>query len=250
MHESEIGHIHEIDDTPGGARLLQQHIAGTFTEIHPTGDKVVKVVGEEYEIIIKDKSILIEGDLNVTVKGNKNELIQGDYVLEVEGDMYTKIHKNQRIRVGARGEAKGGGNREEEIVGSHAFDVRQAVKGRVGSAEDGARDFDVTIGGNESRIVGGNFDLNVTKNLTEISLADILINAKNNMSLKTTTGIVAIGAGSNVDMRSSATTLIKSGTTYTETVGTTRTSTTGSTWSHTSGGDITITGGPNINLNP
>ena len=46
---------------------------------------------------------------NVTVKGNKNELIQGDYVLEVEGDMYTKIHKNQRIRVGARGEAKGGG---------------------------------------------------------------------------------------------------------------------------------------------
>ena len=32
--------------------------------------------------------------------------------------MYTKIHKNQRIRVGARGEAKGGGNREEEIVGS------------------------------------------------------------------------------------------------------------------------------------
>ena len=214
VHESEIGHIHEIDDTPGGARLLQQHITGTFTEIHPKGEKVVKVVGDCYEIIIKDKSILIEGDLNVTVKGNKNELIQGDYVLEVEGDMYTKIHKNQRIRVGARGEAKGGGNREEEIVGSHAFDVRQGVKGRVGSAKDGARDFDVTIGGNESRIVGGNFDLNVTKNLTEISLADILINAKNNMSLKTTTGIVAIGSGSNVNIRSSAEMKIKSGGAY------------------------------------
>ena len=229
VHESESGHIHEIDDTPGGARLLQQHITGTFTEIHPKGEKVVKVVGDCYEIIIKDKSILIEGDLNVTVKGNKNELIQGDYVLEVEGDMYTKIHKNQRIRVGARGEAKGGGNREEEIVGSHAFDVRQGVKGRVGSAKDGARDFDVTIGGNESRIVGGNFDLNVTKNLTEISLADILINATDNMSLKTVgkpatvdedggaiaaTGIVAIGAGLNVNIRSSAEMKIKSGSTY------------------------------------
>ena len=229
VHESESGHIHEIDDTPGGARLLQQHITGTFTEIHPKGEKVVKVVGDCYEIIIKDKSILIEGDLNVTVKGNKNELIQGDYVLEVEGDMYTKIHKNQRIRVGARGEAKGGGNREEEIVGSHAFDVRQGVKGRVGSAKDGARDFDVTIGGNESRIVGGNFDLNVTKNLTEISLADILINATDNMSLKTVgkpatvdedggaiaaTGIVAIGAGLNVNIRSSAEMKIKSGGAY------------------------------------
>ena len=214
VHESESGHIHEVDDTPGGERLLQQHISGTFTEIHPIGDKVVKVVGKNYEIVISDSNILIEGDLNVTVKGNKNELIQGDYVLEVEGDMYTKIHKNQRIRVGARGEAKGGGNREEEIVGSHSFDVRQSVKGRVGSAKDGARDFDVTIGGNETRIVGGNFDLNVTKNLTEISLADILINAKNNMSLKTTTGIVAIGSGSNVNIRSSAEMKIKSGGEY------------------------------------
>ena len=214
VHESEIGHIHEIDDTPGGARLLQQHITGTFTEIHPKGDKVVKVVGESYEIVIKDKSILIEGDLNLTVNGNKNELIKGDYVLEVEGDSYTKIHKNQRIRVGVRGEKAGGGNREEEIVGNYAFDIRQSVKGRVGSAKDGARDFDVTIGGNETRIVGGTYDLNVTKNLTQISLADILVNAKNNMSLKTTTGIVAIGAGSNVNIRSSAEMKIKSGGEY------------------------------------
>ena len=214
VHESEIGHIHEIDDTPGGARLLQQHITGTFTEIHPKGDKVVKVVGESYEIVIKDKSILIEGDLNLTVNGNKNELIKGDYVLEVEGDSYTKIHKNQRIRVGVRGEKAGGGNREEEIVGNYAFDIRQSVKGRVGSAEDGARDFDITIGGNETRIVGGTYDLNVTKNLTQISLADILVNAKNNMSLKTTTGIVAIGAGSNVNIRSSAEMKIKSGGEY------------------------------------
>ena len=214
VHESECGHVHEVDDTPGGERLLQQHISGTFTEIHPTGDKVVKVVGKNYEIIVSDSNILIEGDLNVTVNGNKNELIKGDYVLEVEGDSYTKIHKNQRIRVGVRGEKAGGGNREEEILGSHAFDVRQSVKGRVGSAKDGARDFDVTIGGNETRIVGGNFDLNVTKNLTEISLADILINAKNNMSLKTTTGIVAIGSGSNVNIRSSAEMKIKSGGAY------------------------------------
>ena len=86
------------------------------------------------------------------ILGNKKELIQGDYVLEVEGDMYTKIHKNQRIKVGARGldseveetvdedgaviktvkKEGGGGNREEEIVGSHAFNIVQAVKGSIG----------------------------------------------------------------------------------------------------------------------
>ena len=244
VHESECGHIHEIDDTPGGERLLQQHISGTFTEIHPTGDKVVKVVGESYEIVIKDKSILIEGDLNVTVNGNKNELIKGDYVLEVEGDMFSKIHKNQRIKVGARGEEKGGGNREEEIIGSHAFDIRQAVKGRVGSVKEGERDFDISIGGNETRVVNGNFNLNVIKDYTLESEADILLQAEDNMSLKTAsskTGVVAIAAASRLNMQSKTSTLLK--------VGTAWVSTTGTTWDHDSKSDIRIDGGPNIHLN-
>ena len=261
VHESECGHIHEVDDTPGGERLLQQHISGTFTEIHPTGDKVVKVVGESYEIVIKDKSILIEGDLNLTVNGNKNELIKGDYVLEVEGDMFSKIHKNQRIKVGARGEEKGGGNREEEIIGSHAFDIRQAVKGRVGSVKEGERDFDISIGGNETRVVNGNFNLNVIKDYTLESEADILVQAEDNMSLKTAnskTGVVAIAAASRLNMQSSTSTLLKTGTTFTLTVGTAWSSTTETTWDHTSTRaieieslrDITIDAGPNIFLNP
>ena len=252
VHESESGHIHEVDDTPGGERLLQQHISGTFTEIHPTGDKVVKVVGENYEIVIKDKSILIEGDLNVTVNGNKNELIKGDYVLEVEGDMFSKIHKNQRIKVGARGEEKGGGNREEEIIGSHAFDIRQAVKGRVGSVKEGERDFDISIGGNETRVVNGNFNLNVIKDYTLESEADILVQAEDNMSLKTAnskTGVVGIAAASRLNMQSKTSTLLKTGTAFTLTVGTAWRSTTETTWDHDSKGDIKIDGGPNIHLN-
>ena len=51
VHESESGHIHEMDDTPGGERLFTQHKSGTFEEIHPTGTKVVKVIGDNYEIV-------------------------------------------------------------------------------------------------------------------------------------------------------------------------------------------------------
>ena len=50
VHESEAGHIHEIDDTPGGERLMQQHSSGTFTEILAAGTKVVKVLGYNYEM--------------------------------------------------------------------------------------------------------------------------------------------------------------------------------------------------------
>jgi len=272
VHESECGHIHEIDDTPGGERLLQQHISGSFTEIHPTGDKVVKVVGDCYEIIIKDKSILIEGDLNLTVKGNKNELIQGDYVLEVEGDMYTKIHKNQRTKVGAQGfgtttktettvdedgaeittsksVSKNGGNREEEILGSYAYDISNAVKGRVGTGK-GERDSDVTIGGNDKRYVGGEYGLIAIKDLTLTSGAgDVIIEAKNNMSLKTTSGVVAIGAGTNINIQSVNTTLIRSalgamtieaGTSLDIDVETIWTSRSGINWIHTSPLNVSI----------
>ena len=70
-HESEGGHVHEIDDSPGGERLLQQHISGSFTEIHPNGTKVVKVVGDNYEIIVGGSNVLIEGDVNITYGTDK-----------------------------------------------------------------------------------------------------------------------------------------------------------------------------------
>ena len=76
VHESESGHIHEIDDTAGGERLFTYHRSGSFVEIHPQGDKMTKVVGKNYEIIMKDSDLLISGDFNVTVEGDKRELIK------------------------------------------------------------------------------------------------------------------------------------------------------------------------------
>ena len=172
--------------------------------------------------------------------------------------MFSKIHKNQRIKVGARGEKGGGGNRQEEIVGSHAFDVRQAVKGRVGSAKEGEKDFDIQIGGNETRLVQGESRLTVQKDYTTVGQKNILVTAIDNISLKTmntATGVVGIAAASRLNMQSKTSTLLKTGTAFTLTVGTAWTSTTGSagsprTWDHESLGNITIVGGPRIDLNP
>ena len=124
--------------------------------------------------------------------------------------------------------------------------------------KEGERDFDISIGGNETRVVNGNFNLNVIKDYTLESEADILVQAEDNMSLKTAnskTGIVAIAAASRLNMQSKTSTLLKTGTTFTLTVGTAWTSTTGSagsprTWDHESLGNITIVGGPRIDLNP
>ena len=132
MFESESGHIREIDDSPGAERLFTQHKSGTFEEIHPDGTKMVKVIGDNYEIIAGASNVLIQGNVNLTTVGTVRELIKGDYHLEVEGNYTQKIHKNLRTRVGA---GSAGGNLEEEIMGNHAYNINGYVRGNVGPLE-------------------------------------------------------------------------------------------------------------------
>ena len=195
VHESESGHIHEIDDSPGAERLFTQHTSGTFEEIHPTGTKVVKVIGDNYEIIAGSSNVSITGNVNITVEGTVRELIKGDYHLEVEGNYTQKIHKNHMVKVGA---GSSGGNREEEILGNYAYNIKQGIKGRVGE------DVDTIIEGSETRTVNGKegSKLNVVNDITAITLADMKLSAETNLTASTTSGIVTFSAGDKLNVKS------------------------------------------------
>lgn len=99
------GHMFEMDDTPGGERIRIHHRSGTFTEIHPKGDEVHKIYGNGYEIITKNKNVLISGVCNITiegdsllhVKGNRKELIDGDYSIVVKGDYIVTAQETASI---------------------------------------------------------------------------------------------------------------------------------------------------------
>ena len=112
VHESETGHIKEVDDTPEGERLHTQHAAGTYEEIIADGTKTVKVVGDNYELIAGKSNIYVRGDINLTCSGDKRELVEGDYILEVGGNFTRKIGKSEQVKIGA---GESGGNLEEEI---------------------------------------------------------------------------------------------------------------------------------------
>jgi len=199
-HESEIGHVHEIDDTPGAPRLLKQHVLGTFEEIHPDGSKVTKVVKDNYEIVFGDSNIYIIGDVNLTTKGTMKHLVQGDYILEVKGDYTQKIHKNHYMKVGARGiERKldeggnvltegGGGNREEEIVGSHAISIANAVNYTTGTAPTGPKEVRHTIGGNVTKILSGTDtkQVNGGNSFIDITAGDMVRKVNGNVIVSTT----------------------------------------------------------------
>ena len=73
VHQSESGHIIEIDDTPGFERLHRYHRAGTFEEIGALGQRITKVMNEDqtfkmmnsFEKIFGDSLISIDGDLDI-----------------------------------------------------------------------------------------------------------------------------------------------------------------------------------------
>ena len=72
--ESESGHVLEMDDTPGSERLHMYHRSGTRLEVLADGTQTMKVSNDSYEIIMKDKKILISGSADI-------ELGNGDYNL-------------------------------------------------------------------------------------------------------------------------------------------------------------------------
>jgi hypothetical protein len=250
VFESESGHIREIDDSPGAERLFTQHKSGTFEEIHPDGSKVVKVIGDNYEIIAGASNVLIQGNVNLTTVGTVRELIKGDYHLEVEGNYTQKIHKNLRTRVGA---GSAGGNLEEEIMGNHAYNIKGFVRGNVGPLEGqaapGEGDVDINIVGNETHIVGKNITLHAETDVFLSSNATMAMMSKSDMQISTASGIVSMKSGSKLDIQSTTTTNVVSGTSMTQTSGTTLDSTAGTVYTIKSGGG-SPTATNKVDINP
>lgn len=199
VHESESGHIHEIDDTVGGGRLLRQHNTGTFEEIHPNGSRVVHTMHDNYEVISGNSNIFIKarqtssgdidakGTLTLTVEGDMKHLVKGDYIMEVEGDYYQKIHKNHYMKVGARGLEAGGGNREEEILGSHAIAISNAVNYTTGTAPDGPKEVRMIIGGNMWRVITGSDKKQVNGGdyVSQVTEGDTITSSHGNIIMST-----------------------------------------------------------------
>ena len=207
VHESESGHIKEVDDTPDGERLYTQHAAGTYEEIIADGTKTVKVVGDNYELIAGKSNVYVRGDINLTCSGTKRELVEGDYILEVGGNFTRKVGKSEQVKIGA---GESGGNLEEEIKGNHAFNIANSVAGAIGTTEKGtAKDFDITIGGKETRSIGGSVDITATDNYQITSLKNLGILAKENLTTFSVAS-TSISSGTTMTVKAATTLDIKS----------------------------------------
>ena len=230
VYESESGHVFEIDDTSGGERLLRQHKSGTYEEIIASGDKTVKVVGNNFECVVGGSNVFIQGDVNLTTYGTRRDFIAGDYILEVGGKYTRKIHGSEQVKIGVSGV----GNLEQVVLGNHGYNISGKVKGSIGTDDKAqSRDFDLNIGGNFGTTVGGdhfitsvgNMTLTSGKSLAGIAVENIGLQAiqklaltsGNDMSIKSVTklnikseavgSMVFAGSGSTINLSGSGSTI-------------------------------------------
>jgi len=97
VHESEAGHIKEIDDTPNAERIHERHSSGTGYEIHPDGSKVTRVKQDNYTITSNDDYTHIQGTGRQTFDGGLRVRVNS---LGTEGNNYNiEVGNNANVNV-------------------------------------------------------------------------------------------------------------------------------------------------------
>jgi len=151
--QTESGHAIEIDDTSENERIHIYHRTGTFCEIQDTGDRVTKIVGDDYEICVKDKNVFISGKCNVTIIGDTRLRVDGDLIQEVVGDYNLTVHGDMKTKIL--------GNDVKEVLGSRSHQINKDETRRI----SGRRDF--IVGGDLSENIKGATSTTMLKGLTE-----------------------------------------------------------------------------------
>jgi len=108
--ETESGHIFEMDDTFGKERIQLAHRTGTFVEYQPDGSRIIKVVKDDYEIIMADKNVYVMGICNLTINGKARLYVKSDYDMKIDGNMKVTVKGNMTTDITGTTTHTSGGN--------------------------------------------------------------------------------------------------------------------------------------------
>jgi len=152
VHETEAGHVVELDSTPGSERIHVYHKNGSYIEIDVNGNSVKKSTGSEYVLVDKNSYVYVKGGQNITIDGSQRVLVRDKATIQIEGDANIIGHGNMNIKAAKN-------------VGVTAKNAIVTGKESVGIISDG----DVNIQGKNVFIKAlGNMNLDATASFSAL----------------------------------------------------------------------------------
>jgi len=204
---TESGHVFEVDDSAGVGRIHQYHRSGTFYEIQNDGTRVTKIVGDDYEIVMKNKNMVVRGNVNITVdqgdlrlyvhkeKVNRGDPpgkggdmyveCDGDYNLNIKGDMTTKIQGSEHKEVITDSSTQINGKQSLRVSKDRITNIGGAHREDIGT---------VRYGSNHEQVITGSKSVTIGNNSNHIVENKITIDALNDDA--------SIISGNNVNVKS------------------------------------------------
>ena len=124
-NETPSGHSFEMDDTPGGERILVKHNTGAGVEMKADGSVVVvskanrvEVVGADHSVIVQGRGdVVYDGDMNLTVNGNYNLRVNGNYNIDVGANCNNSVHGTYITETGDVHSTVVRGNKDVKVYG-------------------------------------------------------------------------------------------------------------------------------------
>jgi len=160
VQETQSGHSFEMDDTPGGERVLIKHRTGAGIELRADGSVLISTRRQRIEVVGGDSKVIVEGEGDLVYKGNVD--------LRVDGDFNVSVGGNYNLDVA--------GDKVEEIKGRHTktvnMDQNHTVRGNRGTQVIG-QSVD-TVLSDRYIVTKGNNDI-LTEGTTELLSGENLI---------------------------------------------------------------------------
>jgi uncharacterized protein (DUF2345 family)/DNA-binding transcriptional MerR regulator len=217
--ETASGHSIELDDSPGGERIMIWHRDGSYIQI--TGTSTThKNMSDAYHVNERNHHVYIGGNNIVTIEGDSYVLVKGNKIEEIEGNYKQIVHGN--VMIGSAGRV--------EINGADRTDIRSASLGLDSNVENlnirtgknivfesgdsiNLSSKNIRIGASENMSVSGQKALFLEAAGGDVHIksdGNVLLNPSQNLFLTTKSGNISIQSKGNLNMNSDSFVAIKS----------------------------------------
>lgn len=218
--QTQSGHIKEYDDTQGSTRIQEYHQLGTFYEIYEEGEnanKLTKINGKNYTIVLEDDNLYVQGSINITTDARCNIYAGNDVNIEAQSDCNivtlgnTLIDTKGNINVQAIGDINltAGGNlniNAANVTASSAGNMLlSSVTGSILSSVAGMSlisQTNIAVSSNTGTVISSSGPVSVTSDtLTTLSGLSLILSSSVYTSLASDT-LIKIGSKGAVNVTS------------------------------------------------